>query len=174
MSTPTHRAGVLRGTLVGACSALFTAAAHTAVGGPPTGTPLLLLVLLCATVGAAVSTVTAERFATTIATLTAAVVFAQSLGHLALAATAHHTSPLSSAMLAAHAMAAVTLAVLIALTEYLYRMCGSVLCWLRLVILHRGQPQEPAAPPPVVIVVRPALLRPGLGMRGPPLGTVTG
>ncbi|MDF2824306.1 MAG: hypothetical protein K0R68_1714 [Mycobacterium sp.] len=174
MSTSTSRAGVLRGVLVGACSALFTAAAHTAAGGLPTGTPLLLLALLCGTVGAVVSAVTVERFASAIATLTTAVVVAQSLGHLALSAAPHHHAPMGATMLAAHILAALALAVLIALTEFLYRICGSVLCWLRLVLLYQGRPQPPAAPGRVVVIVRPVLLRPGLGMRAPPVGTVTG
>lgn len=165
-------AGALRGTLVGACSALVTAAAHAAAGGSVLGTPVLLLALLCGTVGAAVSTVRVEGRAAEILTVTAALGLAQAIGHLTLAAGAHHGGHGAAAslpMLSAHLLASVGLAALIALAEYLYAVCGSVLCWLRLIVLHRGRPRLPrTASARPVLVARPVLLRSGLGMRAPP------
>lgn len=165
-------AGAVRGTLVGACSALLTAAAHAAAGGSVLGTPVLLLALLCGTVGAAVSTVRLDGRTAQILTLAAALGLAQATGHVTLAAAAHHgahgaTPPLL--MVSAHLLATVGLAAMISLAEYLYAVCGSVLCWLRLFVLHRGRPrpQRPVRARPV-LMRRPVLLRCGLGMRAPP------
>lgn len=170
-------AGVLRGTLVGTCSALVTAAAHAAAGGNVLGTPLLLLALLCGTVGAAVSTVRFESRAAQLLTVTAALGVAQAIGHMTLAASAHHgghAGAPSLLMLTAHLVATVGLAALIALAEYLFAVCGSVLCWLHLVVVHRGRPgpRRPVRGRPVP-VVRPVLLRSGFGMRAPPRGAAS-
>lgn len=177
VSTPTSRAVVLRGSLVGVCSALFTLAAHAAGGGAPTGTPMSLMILMCATVGAAVSTVTVERYLTKVMMLAGAVTAAQVLGHVALSAASHHgvhDAPLSTPMVFSHLFAAVTLAILIALAEFLYQVCGSVLCWLRLVAIHRGRSHAPLLLGRHVVMIRQTLLRSGLGMRAPPTGSAAG
>jgi hypothetical protein len=171
-------AGALRGTLVGACSALVTAAAHAAAaaGGSVLGSPLLMLALLCGTVGAAVTTVRVEGRAAEVLTLAAALGLAQAIGHVTLAAAAHHGghgSAPTPLMLSAHLLATVGLAALIALTEYLYAVCGSVLCWLHLFVRPRGRPRlRRALISRPVLVARPVLLRSGLGMRAPPRGAV--
>jgi hypothetical protein len=177
VSTPTPRAGVLRGTLVGVCSALFTAAAHAAGGGAPSGTSLILLALACATIGAAISTVTIESYRAKIAALTLVVCVAQSAGHVTLMAAAHHgvhADAMPVPMVLSHLLAAAALAVLIAAAEFLHQVCGSVLCWLRLVMLHRTRAHLPVPGHRDVVVVRPVLLRSGLGMRAPPCGAPSG
>jgi hypothetical protein len=76
---------------------------------------------------------------------------------------------MTAPMLTLHVVAAVGLGLLINAVEYLYAVCGSVLCWLR--IFAAGHIRPPAGQgwrPTNVIVARPVLLRTGLGMRAPP------
>lgn len=172
MSPPTARVGALRGVLVSALSVLMTAAAHAAAGGNPAGTPLLLLTIACATVGAMATTCTPVSHLAKIAAMVGALGGAQAIGHMTLAAAEHHgphTMTPSAPMLVAHGLATLALASLITLAEFLYRVCWSVLCWLRLVVLHHSRPAAPGprdtAPPPV----RSVLFRSGMGMRAPPV-----
>ncbi|MGB3483300.1 MAG: hypothetical protein WBB07_13930 [Mycobacterium sp.] len=174
MSTPTSRAAVLRGTLVGACSVLMTAAAHTAGGGSAHGTALALLLLIGAAIGAVVSAISVERHWVSVAASAGALGLVQVVGHTAMSAAAHHGATPSTLMVGAHLVATVAVAVLLTLVEFLYLVCGSVLCWLRLVIVHRGRPRLPAGGAFASVVVRPVRLCPGLGMRAPPRAVVSG
>ena len=74
-------------------------------------------------------------------------------------------------MVASHAAAAVVLGAAITAAEYLYVVCASVLCWLRLFATPAAR-FTPFVPRRIanVFVARPVLLRSGLGMRAPPLG----
>lgn len=178
MQTPKARARWARGALVGASSAAMTAGAHAAAGGGlPRGTALVLVLLLCATVGAMLGALRVEgRAARWIATASA-LGLAQLAGHLALAATGHHHGgddfAAGPSMIAAHAVAAVALGAAISVAEYLYVVCTSVLCWLRLFALREPRPTARVRRRPTnVVVVRPVLAA-GLGMRAPPLAVAT-
>ena len=175
MSTPESRARQVRGALVGACSAAVTVGAHGVGGGAvPQGAALLSAVLACAVVGAALAGLRIESRRGRLAGVAGALVAAQALGHLMLAVAggAHqhgaHLGP-TPAMVAAHLGAAALLAVAITSVEYLYLVCTSVLCWLRLFTM----PAPPAAGRPVRmeandVAAQSVPLCPGLGMRAPP------
>jgi hypothetical protein len=76
---------------------------------------------------------------------------------------------LTTPMLMLHVLAAGGLGLLINAVEYLYAVCGSVLCWLRIFAAGHIRPAAGQAWRPTnVIVARPVLLRAGLGMRAPP------
>ncbi|MDA2892998.1 hypothetical protein PDG61_18905 [Mycolicibacterium sp. BiH015] len=173
MRTPKARARWARGALVGASSAVVTVGAHAGTGaGLPHGSALVLTLLLCTTVGALAGSIRAEGRAAGWAATTAALGVAQLLGHAALAVAGHHPAGFDAvpapAMIAAHAVAAVSLGVAISAAEYLYVVCSSVLCWLH---LFTGPAPRPV--PRVrrrgtkVVAIRPVLVT-GLGMRAPP------
>ena len=173
MSTPTSRAGYVRGGLVGLCAALVTATAHAgAGGGAPAGGALILLLVVCATVGAVVGGITLEGRHSRAALVIGALAAAQVLGHVMLTIGGHHEHSgwlLTPPMLMLHVLAAVGLGLLINAVEYLYAVCGSVLCWLRIFAAGHIRPAAGQAWRPTnVIVARPVLLRTGLGMRAPP------
>ena len=178
MRTPKARARWARGALVGGSSAVMTIGAHAAAGaGLPHGSALILTLLLCATVGALAASVRVQGRVCGWTATTAALGAAQFLGHASLAVTGHHPDGFDvipgPSMIAAHTAAAVILGAAISAAEYLYVVCSSVLCWLRLF--------ASSAPRPVprvrrrateVVAVRPVLVT-GLGMRAPPRGFAT-
>jgi hypothetical protein len=174
MRTPKTRARWARGALVGASSAMMTTGAHAAAGGGlPRGSALIAVLLVCATVGAMVAALRVEgRVARWLAT-SAALGAAQFVGHLVLAVAGHHHAGADLApgptMIAAHAIAAVVLGAAISVTEYLYVVCSSVLCWLRLFALRTPRPVARRRRRTTnIIVPRPVLASGGLGMRAPP------
>lgn len=176
VSTVRSRARWVRGALVGACSAIVAAAAHTAAGaGLPQGAAVTVALLICAMVGAAAGGVRVEGRLTTPLAVTASLAAAQVCGHLTLvAAGGHHHGgdlQLTPSMAATHAVAAVALGVAITAVEHLYVVCASVLCWLR---LFASRPQPPTARPfcgsSKDVVAQSVLLCAGLGMRAPPRG----
>ncbi|HVQ52825.1 MAG TPA: hypothetical protein VMS92_22545 [Mycobacterium sp.] len=173
MSTPTSRAGYVRGGLVGLCAALVTAAAHAgAGGGVPTGGALVLLLVVCATVGAAVGGIRLEGRVARAALVIGALAAAQALGHVMLTVGGHHEHTgwlMTAPMLMLHVLAAVGLGLLIDAVDYLFAVCGSVLCWLRIFTAGHIRPAAGQGWRSTnVIVARPVLLRTGLGMRAPP------
>ncbi|WP_460353974.1 hypothetical protein [Mycobacterium sp. ZZG] len=178
MRTPRARARGLRGALIGLSSATLTSGAHLAAGGSfPRGGALILAVLICATVGALSATVRVEGRAASWAATTAALAFAQVLGHVALTVTSHHHGgdglvP-GTLMTAVHLGAAVTLGGAIAAAEYLYIVCASVLCWLRLFAGRAPRPVPRARRRTTKVVVARPVLATGLGMRAPPRGVAT-
>jgi hypothetical protein len=173
VSTPTSRAGYVRGGLVGLCAALVTATAHAgAGGGAPAGGALILLLVVCATVGAVVGGITLEGRRSRAALVVGALAAAQVLGHVMLTVGGHHEHSgwlLTVPMLMLHVLAAVGLGLSINAVEYLYAVCKSVLCWLRIFAAGHIRPSSGQAWRPTnVVVARPVLLRVGLGMRAPP------
>ncbi|MDH6195458.1 hypothetical protein M2272_002098 [Mycobacterium frederiksbergense] len=173
MSTPIKHAARLRGGLVGACSALTATAAHTAAGGgAPSSSPLIVLLLLCAALGAAVGGFNPQTRSAKAALLIAGLGAGQLLGHVALAMVGghrHSASLFTGPMLGLHVAAAVGLGLVIGMAEYLYVVCASVLCWLRIFAAARIRPSvRELWWPSNVVVARPVLLRAGLGMRAPP------
>ena len=119
MNVPRSGAATVRGALVGACSGAVVVAAHGVGGGDlPSGDALVLLAGAGALVGTCVRTVPTAP-AARLALLTVVLGIGQAAGHLALAVGAGHVhdAGLTSAMFAAHAVAAVICAVLIAAAE---------------------------------------------------------
>ncbi len=176
MTTPNARAHWLRGGLVGGSSAMLATSAHAgAAGAVPHGAALVAALLVCATAGAAVAAVDVSgRYARGIAVF-AALCAAQFLSHITLAVTGghHHAGDgmgLSPAMIAAHAAAAVVLGLSIVVVEHLYTVGATLLTWLRLFAVSSPRPTPPPVRRAEPVVVRPVLLRPGLGMRAPPFG----
>ncbi|WP_210686755.1 hypothetical protein [Mycolicibacterium sp. GESEQ-9] len=180
MSTSAKHAARLRGGLVGACSALTATVAHTAAGGmAPTSSPLIVLLLLCSVLGAAVGGLNLQTRSARTWSLIAGLGVGQLLGHFALAISGghHHQAEalLTAPMVAMHAAAAVGLGVVIGTAEYLYVVCASVLCWLRIFAATRIRPSvRELWWPSNVVVARPVLLRTGLGMRAPPAAAARG
>jgi hypothetical protein len=170
MSRPTYPA-FLRGGLVGLCAALVTAAAHAgAGGGAPTGSALILLLVVCATVGAAVGGIKLEGRHAHAVVVIGALCMGQALGHVTLSVGGGHHAGwlLTTPMLMLHVLAALGLGLLISAVEYLYAVCASVLCWLRIFAAGWLRPEGRSWWPSNVVVARPVLLRAGLGMRAPP------
>ncbi|MDG4664774.1 hypothetical protein [Mycobacterium sp. 236(2023)] len=173
MRSPKTRARWARGALVGLSSAVLTVGAHAAAGGGlPHGSALVLTLLLCATVGALAGSVHLEGHAARWAAITSALASAQFLGHAALTVTGHHHGGfdmgLGPSMIAAHAGAALILGAAISAAEYLYVVCASVLCWLRLFAQSSTRPAiRVRRRVTKVVAVRPVLAT-GLGMRAPP------
>lgn len=173
MRTPKARAGWARGALVGASSAVMTVGAHAGAGaGLPHGSALVLTLLLCATIGALAGSIRVEGRAAGWVATTAALGAAQFLGHMTLSVAGHHPGGFEAvpapSMIAAHAVAAVILGLAISTAEYLYIVCSSVLCWLRLFAGHTPRPVPRVRRRATkVVAVRPVLVT-GLGMRAPP------
>ncbi|MCV7367559.1 hypothetical protein CRI77_01710 [Mycolicibacterium duvalii] len=174
MTTPRTRARGLRGALVGGCSAVITSGAHAAAGGTlPAGSALLLVGLVCAVVGAILAGAVLDGRGARFTAITGGLLTAQALGHLTLVVAAgHHHGGLGVtwSMAAAHLAGAVLLGAAISVVEYLYLVCVSVLCWLRLFATARRQPAAPRRPAePRQSFAQSVLWASGLGMRAPPL-----
>ncbi|AMO63266.1 Uncharacterised protein [Mycolicibacterium phlei] len=169
MSTSRSRARWLRGALVGVCSAAVTLGAHTGAGGHlPSGAALVVAALVCAVVGAGLAGVTVDGRRTRLAVTSGGLLAAQLLGHLTLTVAAHDMT-LPWAMAAAHLAGAILLGAAISAAEYLYAVCASVLCWLRLFAAERRQPTVRRRRFVTRhIVARSALRASGLGLRAPP------
>lgn len=139
----------------------------------PRGTALLIALLACAAVGTLCGYARFDGRVSRPLNTTAALVLAQLLGHVSLAlAGGHHHGGwlgLSPSMIAAHAAGAVLLAVAITAVEHLYVVGSSMLCWLRLFAAPAAEPvSRPSRRMTSVVVARPVLHFPGLGMRAPP------
>lgn len=178
MRTPRACARGVRGALIGLTSAALTSGAHVAAGGNiPRGAALVLTLLLCATVGALSSSLRIDGRVASWAATTSALGLAQLLGHVALTVTSHHhgTDGLApgALMTAVHLGAAVLLGGAITAAEYLYVVCASVLCWLRLFAGRALRPVPRVRRRPTKVVVARPVLATGLGMRAPPRVFVT-
>ncbi|MDO3401014.1 hypothetical protein QWI29_13320 [Mycolicibacterium neoaurum] len=176
MSTPTTHAHGVRAVLVGISAAATTVGAHAAAAGTvPHGAALIAALLVCATSGAAAGSLTVSGRYAGVIVPALALGAAQLLSHLVLTvAGGHHGDMgLTPSMIAAHAVAAVLLGFAIAAVEHLYRVCASVLCWLRLfATAHAPAPAHRARRRTDNVVAQSVLLAPGLGMRAPPRGAV--
>ena len=153
---------------------MVTVGAHAAAGGAvPQGGRLIASMLVCGIVGAILAAAPLEGRSGRLFGVIGALAVAQSLGHLTLMASAshHHGDALgvTPSMAAAHLAAAVLLGVAITSVEYLYVVCESVLCWLRLFAMAASRPAARMLPLATNdVAVQPVLLRSGLGMRAPP------
>jgi len=169
MSRPqSDPAALLRGVSVGALTAALAVAAHAAAGGIVLpGAAAVLLAVLSAGVGAVAGST--ERAADP-RVLIGLLVAGQAVGHLTLAAAGHsHTRDLSAAMLAAHLLAVVAGAALVAGAE---RLCRSLSTALR--AATGPTPYLPATPArrAVYRAVQPLqsslLIAASISLRGPP------
>jgi hypothetical protein len=169
---PRDPAALLRGAAAGLLTAALAAAAHgLASGVPPTGAVAVQLALLSATVGALAATLTRGHDARILTALLAA---GQLAGHLVLGAAHHHattTAPPGAVMLAAHALAVVLGATLIAASS---RLCSTMARAVRAVA--RPLPSAPPAPsgcPAMPVDDQPLrfmlLLAASMSHRGPPV-----
>lgn len=173
MTDARTRAARLRGVLVGASAGAVAVAGH-GVGGAalPAAPSIVLMVLLCAAVGALASS-SAERLRRPIAVL-AYVSAGQVVGHctLVFASTHSHANHWSASMLASHAVAAIVCAALICTAERLFAALAGVLWRLIIVLLALCDDVNPSTGRPVWArtALSPRILTGGgLGTRGPPL-----
>ncbi|WP_128643889.1 hypothetical protein [Rhodococcus opacus] len=124
----------MRGALVGSVSGAVSIAAHGIGGGgmPPSESAVVLLIAVCAAVGAMVSAirVSSHRTAFVVAVLAAG----QVAGHASLAVATHqsHGLQLSASMIAAHVVATIVAAGLIRSAE---RACLIALAALSRIVL---------------------------------------
>lgn len=121
---PTTTAARLRGIAAGLLTATLAVAAHgIADSAAPSGAAVALLAVLAATIGGLATTISRTA---DVRVLLGLLVIGQFVGHLMLASVGHHhgepTSP-APAMLAAHALAVIVGAVLIATGD---RLCRAV------------------------------------------------
>nr|WP_090339231.1 hypothetical protein [Mycolicibacterium malmesburyense] len=180
MNTPRSRARWVRGGLVGACSAVLTATAHTFAGGQlPRGSAMVVAMLVCATVGAVVARPALDGRRARVIGIVGALSLAQVLGHLAFVVAGGHVHSAGAlgftpAMVTAHVGAAVVLGAAIAAVEYLYVVCVSVLRWLRIFTTRGVPPRVRRLDRDVkTVVAESVLFSYGLGMRAPPLRCTT-
>ncbi len=173
MTLARTRAARLRGVLVGASAGAVAVAGHGVGGAALPATPsMVLMVLLCAGVGAVASS-PAEVHRRPLVVL-AYVSAGQSVGHctLVFASTHPHANHWSASMLAAHAVAAIICAALICTAERLFGALAGVLWCLIVVLLALRDDLSPSTGRPVWAHVGTApriLAGGGLGTRGPPL-----
>ena len=156
------------------CSAVVTVGAHAAAGGRlPGGAALMLSALACAIVGAVLAGIRLEGRRVQLLAVVGGLVAAQTLGHLMLTLAAghhaHDTLGVTPSMIAAHVAGALMLGVAINAVEYLYVVCTSVLCWLRVFALGAQRPAARLVRAVASdVVAQSVLLRSGLGTRAPP------
>ncbi len=167
---PASAADRLRGIAAGLLTAALAVAAHGVAGGAPTGSAVVLLAVLAATVGGLSAAIARTADVRVLLGLLAA---GQLVGHLMLSAAGHrHHVPTSSApaMLLAHALAVAAGAILIAAGD---RLCHAV---SRAVEVTARAITPPVACAPVVVTtgadqpLRSALLlAASVSHRGPPV-----
>jgi len=151
----------------------MTVGAHAGAGGAlPSGGASVMALLACVTVGTLLSFVRVDGRGAALMATTTALCAAQLVGHATLTTAGHRHAgsafDMDASMAAAHLGAAVVLGVAITAAEYLYVVCSSVLCWLRLFAMR--------APRHAVLIVRRTVndvvvapvFTTGLGMRAPP------
>lgn len=169
MTAKSTTAARLRGSAAGLLTAALAVAAHGAADAAvPSGTAVVLLAVLSATVGGLAATVSRAADARTLVGLLAA---GQLVAHVMLAAAGHNHGPTAtptSAMLVAHALAVLTGAILIAAGDRLCRAVSRVLE----VTVRAVVPPVPPRPVAVATSYHPLrsalLLAASVSHRGPP------
>jgi hypothetical protein len=169
---PRTTAARLRGIAAGLLTAALAVAAHGAAdSAAPSGTAVVLLIVLAATIGGLATTISRTADVRVLIGLLAT---GQLVGHLMLRAAGHtHGEPTSpaSAMLAAHALAVVAGAILIAAGD---RLCRAV---SRVVTVSARAVVAPIPSRPVVVIASDQPLRSALLLsasvshRGPPVSS---
>jgi hypothetical protein len=177
MTVARTRAARLRGLFVGASAGAVAIAGHNVGGAALAASPsIVLMVLLCAAVGAVASS-SSEVHRRPLAVL-AYVSVGQLVGHCALvfASTHSHANHWSVGMLASHAVAAVLCAALICTAERLFGALAGVLWRLIVVLLALRDQLAPSVGRPLwahTALTSRLLAGAGLGTRGPPLPAFT-
>ncbi|MDO3650233.1 hypothetical protein [Nocardia mangyaensis] len=169
MRSPTDHTAPLRGAAVGAASGAVAVLAHGLGGASavPSGSSLTLLFAACALIGVIAAAL--PRGNTSAMTMTVLAI-GQGIGHTALSlGHAQHAHTYSAAMLLAHLVAIPAGALAIRAAEVgVRRALTSVRQLVRGLV---APPVDRCTALPVVAeraVVRQLLLRPGIGLRGPP------
>ena len=161
----------VRGVTAGVLTAALAVAAHGAGGGVlPNGAAMSLLAVLAATVGALATAIPHTRTPWCLLSLLAV---GQLLGHLLLSTAGHHhgasSAPPAAAMLAAHLLAIIAGATLIAAGERLWRaLSRAVRAVVRVVcvVTVRPMPVVRRADQPLRSAL---LLAASVSHRGPPV-----
>lgn len=176
MAPVTTDVAQLRGACVGTISGVVAVAGHALGGGSiPSDSTAVLLILLCASVGAVAASVQFRRLPTL--GLGLMLGSGQALGHITLTITAEHQhgSQPSLPMLMVHTAAIGFCALLIRAAEHSYAVAASTVATIVAVLLRPWAPQ----PPPTAVPARPRaalvqqqLLTGGIGTRGPPAGVL--
>ncbi|MFD4439819.1 hypothetical protein ACFWPK_08575 [Nocardia sp. NPDC058519] len=170
MGSPTDHTARLRGAAVGSASGAVAVLAHGLGGASavPTGSALTLLFAACALIGVVVTAL--PRGNSAVSTMVVLAV-GQGIGHTALTLghTQHHT--VSAAMLLAHLVAIPAGATAIRAAEVGVRR--AITSVRRLAVVLAGVPGPAARRGRLPraderAVLRQLLLRPGIGLRGPP------
>jgi len=171
MHRPPDPAAHWRGAAAAVLTAALAVGAHgVAGGGRPQGAGVALLVVLAGTVGAVAAT---SRRPPGRVTLLAILASGQLVGHLVLAAAGHHhavaSGPPPAAMLAAHGLAIMAGAGLIAGADRLFRALSTAVR----AVAGLSDPLAAAAGAPVVAGDQPRqsmlLLAASVSHRGPPV-----
>lgn len=138
----------VRGGFVGALCGAGTLAAHGIAGGTiPGGAAVVVLVLACAAVGL----IARMRCRQTVARLALLLAAGQATGHLLLAASCHdHGAAISARMVAAHGVASLVGALLVAAAERLARLVGSAPGWIARLLTGPGVTADVVAIPSIV------------------------
>ncbi|MFF2088673.1 hypothetical protein ACFVVM_33220 [Nocardia sp. NPDC058176] len=171
MRSPTDHTARLRGAAIGAASGAVAVLAHGLAGANavPGGSSLTLLFAACALIGVVAAALPRGN---TPAMTMAVLALGQGIGHTALSlGHAQHTYTYSAAMLLAHLVAIPAGALVIRAAEVgLRRAITSVRRWAH-ALDGVANPIDRLVALPVTeerAVARQLLLRPGIGLRGPP------
>ncbi|MFI5502853.1 hypothetical protein ACIA5E_27665 [Nocardia asteroides] len=170
MRSPTDHTARLRGAAVGAASGAVAVLAHGLGGATmvPDGASLTLLFAACALVGVVVSALPRGHGA--VSTMVVLAV-GQGIGHTALSLGHAHHHHFTVLMLLAHLVAIPVGALAIRGAEVGVRRA---ITSVRGLVTALGGPPNPSAPPTGLpraddrAIARQLLLRPGIGLRGPP------
>ncbi|MFD3744318.1 hypothetical protein [Nocardia sp. NPDC058633] len=176
MPSPTDHTARLRGAAVGSASGAVAVAAHGLGGASavPTGSASTLLFAACALIGVVVTAM--PRGNSPVSTM-AVLAVGQGIGHTALSMghTQHHHS-VSTAMLLAHLVAIPVGTIAIRAAEVGVRRAITSVRGLAVVLAGVPCPVARGVLSPIAderAVLRQLLLRPGIGLRGPPLAGST-
>ncbi|MBJ7338008.1 hypothetical protein [Mycolicibacterium sp.] len=164
------RAARFRGVLVGATSGAVAVAAHGVGGGMHSGTPAIVVLVLCSAAVGALASGDEQRGLSSVASFLAA---GQFFGHHLLVFVSGHShgQQWSVSMVSAHAAAAIVAAALICTAERLFAAVGGT-AWQLVLVLLALRDTRPAQRPRSLwwttgLAAR-ILAIPGRVTRGPP------
>ncbi|MFG1768421.1 hypothetical protein ACGFIX_02505 [Nocardia salmonicida] len=171
MGSPTDYTARLRGAAVGSASGAVAILAHGLGGatGVPAGSALTLLFAACALIGVVVTAL--PRGNSAMSTMVVLAV-GQCVGHTALSLGHFQHHPISGAMVLAHLVAIPVGAIAIRAAEVGVRRAITGVRQLILVLAGVASPAERPVRLPAAderAVLRQLLLRPDIGLRGPPV-----
>lgn len=171
MRAPTDHTARLRGAAVGAASGAVAVLAHGLGGATalPSGSSATVLLAACGLIGVVVSAL--PRGNTALSTMSV-LALGQIVGHTALSlGHTQHQHTFSAAMLLAHLVAIPVGAIAIRAAEVGLRRAITSVRRLARVLADAPSPAARPGPTPLAderALLRQLLLRPGIGLRGPP------